>query len=212
MSDSTFVPIGSSVEVVSAINKDLGLLVDGNLATYRLDSDSEWRLLHVRCSRTAETQWAFSLENAKLTDLQKIYDEDAPEYDPPRIMDFQGRVVVNNPSAPNAGIDPPNFRGPFSWGEEPSPESSYLYPHLVKIEDGSSQPLSLRTEWNYHVTSVQEVGTYILPIAYHRNTGGGVEVVQIARSDLSFWPMPPHAVWSRFEKIVGLEGGTELPP
>jgi hypothetical protein len=93
-----------------------------------------------------------------------------------------------------------------------SPPLTYTYPSLINVAEGGVFPLTLITQMMFNITTVEEIGTYIIPIAYHRNIGDGVQVEQVLRSDASFWPMPKHAIWSEFEKIVSLSTTTALPP
>jgi len=189
-------------------------LYDGNQATYEIDSDGDWRLLHIRCSREMVAgvpgPWGVSLENAKLNDLQKIY---APytgaEYDPPRIVCINGEAVLANIEPPNNDASPPLVQE-YAGGEPVI--NQYPYTQQVMVAGGGSLPLTLVTQKMWTLCALHEIGTYIIPIAYHRNTDAGVAVEQVVRSDVSFWPMPSHASWAFHEKIIGLEASTTLPP
>ena len=214
MADASLIPIGASITVLEALNKTLGVLYDANLATYEIESDGDWRLLHIRCSRGmvegVPGPWGVSLENAKLNDLQKIY---APytgaEYDPPRIVSRIGEAVPENIEPPNNDVSPPYVQE-YAGGEPIYYQ--YPYPEQIGVASGGFLPLQLVTQKMFTLCALHEIGTYIIPIAYHRNTDGGVAVEQVVRSDVSFWPMPSHAAWSYHEKIIGLEASTTLPP
>lgn len=212
MSDASYVPIGASLTVKQAVDAALGFLYDPNQAVFEIDSDADWRLLHIRCSRDVTldpaAQWGVSLENAKLTDLQKIYTAGQAEYDPPRIVCNTGDAVPETTLGANSDVFPPVFE---QYAAN-NPIEDYPYPQNIKTADGGENPLSLQVQKTYSLTIVQEVGTYIFPIAYHRNTQAGVDVRQVLRSDLAFWPMPRHAVWSQYQKIIGLNASTILPP
>lgn len=210
MSDATFIPIGGSLSVEQAVDKALSYLYDPNMAVFEIDSDSDWGLIHIKCTRVQNGGWVFALENAKVTDLMKIYTFGEPEYDPPRIVCSSDTPVPETTTGLNNDVTPPLFEL-YDWNIFNNPEINYTYPAFIETATGQ-QPLTLKTRMRYTVTIVQEIGTYIIPIAYHRNTAQKTEVLQIARSDASFWPMPKHAVWGKFEKIIGLEASTVLPP
>lgn len=208
MSDATLIPIGATLTVAQAVNTGLGFLYDPNQATFEIDSDGDWRLLHIKCTREENAPWVISLENAKLTDLQNIYNAGAPEYNPPRIVCSIDQAVPETTVGGNANVMPPLFE----TYAHTNPQLTYNYPFFVQVSGGGEEPFSLVTQMQYSVTIVQEVGTYIIPIAYHSTADGVADVRQVARSDLSFWPMPKHAVWGKFEKIIGLQATTVLPP
>ena len=85
--------------------------------------------------------------------------------------------------------------------------------------DGIYGPASINLRYRYYhrlvVTHLNEVGTHIYPIAYHRIVPGdppAAEIVQIARSDWHFWPMPKMPIWSRFHELVDFSADTTYIP
>lgn len=211
--DSSFVSIGGSLTVKEAINKALPYLLDANQQLFEIDSDSNPRLIHLRVTRSnGQAPWSCTLQNSELSDLAKIYDHEQAEFNPPRIVNGDINIVVG-PRTPN---EEPVSKDPFldnalgkvylkgdnqnPWDSAPLPDFDFSMnlKDVVVPDVPPVYPTDLRMqgEQRYRTHQLAEVGTYIIPICYHRTTDKGFESIQVLRSDASFWPMPIHQVWS----------------
>lgn len=225
--DTTFVSIGESLTVKEAVNKALPFLLDANQALFEIDSDSEPRLIHLVCSRGAadNTPWTVRLENDKLTEIQKYFTapneegHDAEKYNPPRVVDSFGQLVPEpGTSIGDAGFFPSlikNLTRPGNYGEYTFYTKLYdFYPLIPGGAQVSFLKMDGEQRYRHHI--IQEVGTYIVPICYHRTTDKGFESIQVLRSDAQFWPMPPHAAYSIDEVLTRMYRdpplmGTSIP-
>lgn len=205
MPDLSAIPLGTGIQIFTGLNAALGYLFDPNRATYKINSSSsEWCLIYIRATKDESlTDWQFTLESNTVTNVAKIYDKTDPAYDPPRVVDMlEDPIPVNN----NETV--PAFE-PYINPE--ATQNTYMVPGIMPASGGSVD-LIITTEIKFRKHIIQEVGTYIMPIAYHIATDAGLDIRQVARSDWAFWPMPHHAAWHRAEEIISFTGSTDLPP
>jgi hypothetical protein len=208
--DKSIVPLGTGVAVKTGLNPALGVLLNANQATYSLASGSEWHLLFIKAQKTeVGGGWAFSLQSMEVEEAADLVDDD-----PPRMVDSLGYPIAvtsgkndyATPALPYkelpddpSGIQEDKTAGPFRD-----------YP-----DEG---PVDVQLTWlNRHsLHTTEELGTHIYPLAYHRIVGDAnpvAQVIQIARSDWHFWPLPKMGIWSKQPFITSLaKTTTTLPP
>lgn len=204
MPDLSAIPLGTGVEIFTGLNKALDYLFDPNRATYKINSSStEWCLIYIRATKDESlTDWQFTLESDTVANVAKVYDKTDPAYDPPRVVDsLQDPIPVNN----NETV--PAFE---AYVNPDATQKTYVLTEILPT--GWTLNLVITTQLKYRKHIIQEVGTYIMPIAYHIATDAGLDIRQVARSDWAFWPMPHHAAWHRAEEIISFTGGSSLPP
>lgn len=210
--DPSVVPIGAGVTVKKALKKDLGLLLDANQASYGLKSGSAWHLLFIRAVKTeANGKWVFSLESDTAENVGKIYKKGMAGYDPPR---FIGPYPISHSTR---WWDPylPAIR--YRGLPIPPPDPEEISVTWYDINATFSPPLledrTLKLRWyeRHTYTELTEIGTHIYPIAYHRivkpddeNLAPVAQVVQVARSDWHFWPMPTVPIWALRPQLLDL--------
>lgn len=199
MPDLSNIPFGPGVELWNGLNKNLEVLFDPNRATYKINSSrSEWSVLFIRAKKEPSALadpygWQFTLESDTVANVAKVFDKTDPAYDPPRIVNKDAAAIPVADNEQKATIT--DYIG--------SPATKTAYPVSFTLPGWTgSVDLTIETEVKYRLHWVDEVGTYIMPIAYHKATDAGLDIRQVARSDWSFWPVPLHAVWSRAEEVV----------
>lgn len=200
------VPLGDGVNIATGINKSLGYLVDCNQATYNIASGSAWHLLYIKAARpsvgeTVSASWTFSMESKTVAEVAALVGPNLETT--PRFVDVTGtqvRPLVN---------ESPHRPSPTFVSENKVSET------LVSAHQVMGAPVALPTNITLEyinnqrwLTLLQEVGVHIYPIAYHRTVGNGTaEIVQCARSDFHFWPMPTVPVWSVMDNIMAIDTG-----
>lgn len=209
MPDLSAIPLGTGVSLFNGLNKNLSYLFDLNQPTYQIQSGpGEWWLLYIRATKSEsagedEAQWVFTLESDTVANVARIYDRTDPAYDPPRIVDRVGNPVPVNVNETVPNMDTFISASPVT--------TSWTVPGIM-ADDYGSISLNITTQVKYRRHTVEEVGTYIMPIAYHQATDAGLDIRQVARSDWAFWPVPMHGIWHRADEIISFSGGTDLPP
>lgn len=200
MPDLSNIPFGPGVELWNGLNKNLEVLFDPNRATYKINSSrSEWSVLFIRAKKEPSALadpygWQFTLESDTVANVAKVFDKTDPAYDPPRIVNRDAAAI---PVADSEALvttytySPPGYTPPqFSY------QVNIPYPG-----GGDPVTLTIETAIRNRMHWIEEVGTYVMPIAYHKATDAGLDIRQVARSDWSFWPVPLHSVWHRAEEI-----------
>lgn len=203
------VPLGSSVGIASGLRTNLGYLLDCNQATYSIASGEAWHLLFIKATCTANeatpSSWSFALLSQPVSDVNDLYVSGGQA---PKFVDSNGQTV------------------PYS-----SEEYDAVHPHFdsKRLPEGYTKLTSTGqvtgapvmdavniwlNEWvnTGQVTWATEAGVHIYPIAYHRiipGTPSTAEIVQCARSDYHFWPMPTLPVWSRKDEPVEIGVGLD---
>jgi len=215
MSDKSIVPLGTGVSIKAGLNPALGVLLNANQATYSIASGSEWHLLFVAAVKTeVGGGWAFSLQSMSVEDAADLVD-----LYPPHMVDSLGYPIAVTPGRDDyatpampykeAPIDP----SPIQEDKTAGPLKDYL-PESPE----SNVPIDIQLIWlnrqSLHTT--EELGTHLYPIAYHRivgDTNPVAQVVQVARSDWHFWPLPKMGIWSKQPQITSLaKTSTTIPP
>ena len=213
MADNSIVPLGTGVTITDALQPNLGLLLDANQATYEIASGAGLHLLFIRADRTGpDTAWAFSLQSLPVEQVENIFKSIAEggENNSPHWVDGNGYPVAMDtawqsytyPNTPNREYPP----GPL-----PS-QIETTAPDVVQAkQSGVTNVLSpIELEFDpgrMSLNKITEVGTHIFPLAYHRIVDGEPPralVIQVARSDWHFWPMPTFPVWSKAPYIYRL--------
>lgn len=205
MPDLSCIPLGTGVQLYAGLNKTLNYLFDLNRPTYKITSSaSEWCLIYIRAVKTEHAAaWSFTLESDTVANVAKVYDSTDPAYDPPRIVNADDQAV------PVSNME---FAPVFAEYIPASPTvTQWIVPGIKDINDGQVD-ITIETQRKYRRHTIEEVGTYIMPIAYHRATDAGLDIRQVARSDWAFWPVPLHAVWHSADEIIAFSGSTNLPP
>jgi hypothetical protein len=188
------------------------------------ETPTPWRLLFIKAINRDNDEpprgWVFELTNLPYEEVLKFYDETAPEYDPPRIVDANYNPIRGDTEAMPVTYDPVLYSGVGNhpeemdgWREEDQTVFSITGPAVEDPILGGVKPLVFKYKYRYTLHRLVEVGTYVLPICYFRTTSKGLEIQQIARSDFHFFPVPRIHTWSKWAEPFALEfGDTELPP
>lgn len=213
------VPLGSSVKIASGINQSLGYLLDCNNATYSIKSGSAWHLLYIIASFKSDPDspeqgtWVFKMESDTVSNAAFAIKNNNAAY----MSDSIGKPIMDTPGT--RAQDPlisENYLDPESLKSLESVGQSMGYPLMGPV----NTYFDYYDYWSYYST-LQERGNHIYPIAYHRITPDGAQIVQIARSDWHFWPVPNLPIYGKTIKPlqvrVGLststtEGGTPPDP
>lgn len=215
---------GSGIELSDSIVNN-PYLVSSNAPSYEIDlgTGGEWYMIAIKATGTDSDEtpkgWEFELVNLPLTEVLKYYDKEQGEYDPPRIVDNVQLTVRgdtdNMPQTINTDLgEIPNHPAQLDGFEERVlPVEQITGPVIEDPSTNEVRPLVLRYQYRYSLHRIVEIGTYFLPIAYHRSTGSGWEMQQVARSDFHFWPVPRIHTWSKWAEPTELIwGDTVLPP
>lgn len=199
------IQLGTGVSISSGLAKNLGYLLDCNGATYEISSGSDWHLLAVLAkgswnngvaNKLVET-WTYELVSKKVSDLKTEVGT--------RFVDKHGLTVNKIATAPGSGgysIDPALMTGdPAILSTEPDKIASWppYFSTQVSVEFWDDRQ---------SVFNLTEIGTHILPVAYHRIVDKSAQVVQVARSDFHFWPIPTLPIWSKMDDLVSVKAGT----
>lgn len=213
--------VGAGIVKVDAIVNN-PYLVQSNAPTYEIDISNEWRLIAIKAvgndSDESPQGWTFEIVNLPLTEVLEYYTPGNAKYDPPRIVDSVKKTVRgdtdNMPASVN--LDAGGIRSfPESldgFTQDILPKVTLAGPNVLD-EFNVSRPLVLKFQYRYSLHRQVEVGTYFLPIAYHRQEENGLHIQQVARSDFHFWPVPRMHTWSKWAEPTELEfGDTILPP
>lgn len=222
MSNPTAVPLGESVTIVSGARKNLGKLLDCNNATYNIKSGSSWHLLYIKATQSGEG-WTFALLSDKVEDVAKLYNPSEGESQLPKFVctdtdGGNGRQVLPYVLKPPYSV----VQGFPTFDEENRVDASQLETDLYAKTN--AYPPEGTEDWNKGVisyddsmkqlTTLRETGVHIYQIAYHRIVAGTpttAEIVQVARSDFHFWPVPVLPVWSRYDNLRSFTFGTCSP-
>lgn len=221
--DLSIITIGAGLELAQSISAN-SALVQSNMPSYWIDISADWRLIAIKAvgrdSDETPKGWTFELVNLPLAEVQKYYNPAEAEYDPPRIVDRELEVVRGDTAAMPTEVNEalgelPNHPAQLdSWEEKILPKKETE--SEVMLEDpiaGGVKPIKLEWQYRYALHRQVEIGTYFLPIAYHRSTAQGLEIQQVARSDFHFFPVPRMHTWVKWaEPLKIIWGTTELPP
>lgn len=210
MADKSKIPLGQGVYVQDhgPNAPDLKSLLDANEATYGIASGTAPHLLFVRAVNQSGGEWKFTLESIMLSQLT-VYQYGSADYDPPRIVDSTQAVVRQDVGD---GVVPPYFEHMIDPDTESQGPRSFTV-GTVMMGDGGTADIKLELEPRLYMTILEEIGTHIIPIAYHHIEGGELKIEQVQHGDIEFWPVPRHAVWSKSLKIKDFTfADTSLPP
>ena len=215
MSDKSIVPLGMGVSISTGLNPALGVLLNANQATYSIASGSAWHLLFIKAVKTeVGGDWVFGLQSMEVEDAADLIDAF-----PPHMVDSLGYPIAVTPGRDDYSTPAMPYKEPPL---DPSPIQQDLVAGPVKdyigISPTSGVPVNLQLTWlnrqSLHTT--EEIGTHLFPIAYHRivgDTNPVAQVVQVARSDWHFWPLPKMGIWSKQPQITTFaKAGTSPPP
>lgn len=212
MSNPTAVPLGESVTIASGYRTNLGKLLDCNNATYNIKSGSSWHLLYIKATQSGQG-WTFSLLSDKVEDVAKLYNPEEGEGQLPKFVctdndGGNGRQVLPYVLKPPHEV----IQGFPTFDEQVREVASSLESDMYINTADSLEPTT--DNWNkgkieydnqlIQLTTLRETGVHIYQIAYHRIVAGTpttAEIVQIARSDFHFWPIPVLPVWSRYDNL-----------
>lgn len=210
MADNSKIPLGKGVAVYDhgPNAPDLKSLLDANEATYVIASGLAPHLLFVRAVNASGGEWKFTLESIQLS-LLTVYQYGSADYDPPRIVDASQTAVRQDVGE---GVLPPYFDHMVDPDTESQDERTFTV-GTVMMGDGGTADIKLELEPRLYMTILEEIGTHIIPIAYHKIDGGELVIKQVQHGDIDFWPVPRHAVWSKSLKIKDFTfADTNLPP
>lgn len=214
MANASAVPLGDGVTIASGLRTNLGFLLDCNQATYNLASGSEWHLLYIKAERAKPTEgnlgaWTFALQSKPLSEVVDMFTDEGKA---PQIVDKAGNQV-------RIEVRESPFRPqPYTQADPQAPAAS-----LTSVGQVAGWPIlngqNIRLDYldnQRWVTLAIEVGVHIYPIACHRIVAGTpaqAEIVQCARSDFHFWPMPTLPIWSQMDNLTNIEAGifTDIP-
>ena len=206
MADKSIVPLGTGVTIKDALQPQLGLLLDANQATYEIASGSGLHLLFIRADRTGpNTGWGFSLQSLPIEEVEDIFKSpsDGGENSAPHWVDSEGYQVAMDTEA-ESYRPAATFLREYGPGNVPTEVESTI-PQTIEGRDAIGTSVLAPLELGFDpsrmaLNKITEVGTHIYPLAYHRIVQGNPPralVIQVARSDWHFWPMPTVPVWSR---------------
>jgi len=210
MADYSKIPLSAGVGVYDhgPNAPDLKSLLDANEATYVISSGTAPHLLFVRAVNKTGGTWVFTLESIMLSQLT-VYKYGSADYDPPRIVDSTQEAVRQDVGD---GVVAPFFEHMIDPDEESQELRSFTV-GTVMMGDGGTADIKLEIEPRLYMTIVEEIGTHIIPIAYHKVDGGELKITQVQHGDIDFWPVPRHAIWSKSLKIKDFTfADTSLPP
>lgn len=206
MTDSSQIPFGQGVAVYQpGPNGSVPVLLDSNECSYAITTGIAPHLLYVKAKNDG-TGWKFTLESKQISQIRE-YDPEHDDYDPPRIVDVDKVAVRQDIPDGNAtakvqktdDLDPD--LGPASYTIGPV-ANDLLAPTFITL-----QMRHLVT-----LTILEEIGTHIIPIAYHRVNGGELMIEQVQHGDIDFWPVPKHGVWGKSMELVNFTlADTVLP-
>lgn len=219
MADKTVIPLSTGVGLANTASTNVSnSLLDSNQSTYAITTGAAPHLLFVRAKKAeVGAPWVFTLESQQISKI-RVYDPDSEDYDPPRLVDIQGSVI--RPGIESLD-DVPQIPAIAEFEDPRKQPDSYARAGLqgLQITDsvftvtGSPHPgnVAINIKPTLTITTVEEIGTYILPIAYHSTIGGQVNLTQVARSDLSFWPIPRITNWGYSMQITEFKANAEAP-
>lgn len=207
MADLSQIPFGQGVAVYQpGPNGSQPVLLDSNECQYAITSGIAPHLLYVKAKNSGEG-WVFTLESKQISQIRE-YDPDHEDYDPPRIVDVEKNVVRQD-------IPDGNATAKVLKTDDLDPDLGPASYTIGPVLDGLMAPTYITLQMRHLVTLtiLEEIGTHIIPIAYHHIDGGDLVIEQVQHSDIDFWPVPKHGVWGKSMELVNFAiADTVLPP
>lgn len=205
MADKSIIPLGKGVSVyLPGPSGSSNELLDSNECAYAIVTGSMPHLLYVKATNPGgANNWSFELRSEPVSSI-RYYDADHDDYDPPRIADVEKKPVRQ---------DIPNWEATakVQWTENLREDLGPVYYQVPSRPTTTGMYwIRIRVKNKCTMTILEEIGTHIIPIAYHTTDPvDGLKIEQVQHSDIEFWPVPRHAVWG---ETMTLEDFSEFSP